>query len=461
MSLIKFSIEARTIKDTASLIKLLIVSSVFNASNGVFSGFITVYFAKYLEEELGFDDWAYGVILSIGITLYLVTVIVSGAFSDDLRNEKWGNRIPFIITGGFLMGMIFILAYSIMSLFEANLLVIIILFGGIYIAYGIIASPNNALMSELFEKHMRGWSALSRMVFGGIGTGIAIVVFPSLADSGNYEQIFIIIAVVLFICSVLVALFVPRLNPDFEPDETIPDILATPQYLVTYGRGDFGKLMVCQVFWALGTGAVYYYWAAYFIYKFDVSAEEVAGVLIVLSIGAAFAAIPVGISVSVIGKVNTGIISSLIYCVFIFLVSSATTLESLYIYMFIGGVAAIGLSTVSGALPADLVPEGKEAQFMGINTFFSLFPDPLTLIVAAFLLGFFGEEDGYQILFAIVIIEVLIAAIALAFISYERWVSEKYQLYYTRFLRAKNKLPDRTWLGITITEYFEESKKEF
>lgn len=458
---IKYSIEVRRTEDITSLIKLLIVSSVFDTSSGVFSGFITVYFARYLKDETGLGGGAYGIILSIGIGLFLITVIVSGAFSDDLRSEKWGNRIPFITIGGFLMGMIFILAYGILRIFEPNLFVMIILFGGIYIANGIISSPNNALMSELFEKHMRGWSALTRMIFGGLGTGIAIVVFPSLADSGNYEEIFMVIAAVLFICSTLVALFVPKLNPDFEPDETIPDIINTPNYLVTYGRGDFGKLMVCQVFWALGTGAVYYYWAAYFIYKFDVSAEEIAGILVVLSIGAAFAALPVGISVSVIGKVNTGIISSLIYCVFIFLVSSASSLESVYLYMFIGGIAAIGLSTVQGSLPADLVPEGKEGQFMGINTVFSLFPDPITLVIAAAVLVIFGEEHGYQILFSIVIAEVLIAAIALVFINYEEWVGEKYQHYYTRFLRAKNKLPDRTWLGISISEYFEDSKKDF
>ncbi|MFX0116064.1 MAG: MFS transporter, partial [Candidatus Hodarchaeota archaeon] len=262
MNWLRFSIEARRIKDTTSLLKLLIVSSVFDTSTGVFSGFITVYFAKYLEEELGFGDWAYGVILSIAITLYLVTVIVSGALSDDLRSDRWGNRVPLIMVGGGLMGLIFILAYGVLSIFEANLFIIIILFGGIYIAYGIFSSPNNALMSELFEKHMRGWSALARMVFGGLGSGIAIVVFPGLADSGNYETILIIIAVVLFICSGLVALFVPKLNPDFDPDETISDIINTPRYLATYGRGDFGKLMVCQVFWSLGTGAVYYFWAA-------------------------------------------------------------------------------------------------------------------------------------------------------------------------------------------------------
>ncbi|MFW9915465.1 MAG: MFS transporter, partial [Candidatus Thorarchaeota archaeon] len=268
----KAPIQARTLKSTLSIVRLLVVTSAFNTFSGIFSGFITVYFAKYLEDEADLGTGAYGIILSVGIGLYLVTVIVSGAFSDDFRSEQWGNRVPFITIGGMLMGTLFILTYGILEIFGASLIIMVLLFGGIYIANGIVSAPNNALMSELFEKNMRGWAALTRMLFATLGSAIAIFTFPSLADSGNYEEMFMIIAIVLFICSGIVALFVPKLNPDFEPDETIPDILATPQYLATYGRGDFGKLLICQVFWALGTGAVNYFWVAYLYWKFDVSA---------------------------------------------------------------------------------------------------------------------------------------------------------------------------------------------
>ncbi|MFX0115928.1 MAG: MFS transporter [Candidatus Hodarchaeota archaeon] len=457
----KFPIEARAIKDTIGLIRLLIVTSTFNTFTGIFSGFITVYFAKYLEDETDLGSAAYGIILSVGICLYLLTVIISGAFSDDFRSDRWGNRVPFITMGGIGMGITFVLTFAILRIFGASLIVMIILFGAIYVCNGIVSSPNNALLSELFEKNMRGWAALTRTLFVTLGSGIAIFVFPAMADRGTYEEMFMVIGIVLFICSGIVALFVPRLNPDFEPDETIPDIIATPQYLARYGRGDFGKLLVCQVFWALGTGAVNYFWVAYLYWKFDVSAEEIAGILIVLSIAAALAALPIGIMVATIGKVNTGIISSLLYCIFVFLLSTAKSIEPVYFYVVIGGIAAIGLTTVQGSLPADLVPEGKEGQFMGINTVFSLFPDPITLSIAAVALTVFPEKRAYQILFAIVILEILVAVIALVFITYEEWVSEKYQQYYTRFLRAKNKLPDRTWLGIKISEYFKDSMKEF
>jgi Na+/melibiose symporter-like transporter len=453
-------IQARTLKSILAIVKLLVVTSAFNTFSGIFSGFITVYFAKYLEDEADLGTGAYGIILSVGIGLYLMTVIVSGAFSDDFRSERWGNRVPFITIGGMLMGTLFILTYGVLEIFGASLFIMVILFGGIYIANGIVSAPNNALMSELFEKNMRGWAALTRMLFATLGSAIAIFTFPSLADSGNYEEMFMIIAIVLFVCSGIVALFVPKLNPDFEPDETIPDILATPQYLATYGRGDFGKLLICQVFWALGTGAVNYFWVAYLYWKFDVTAQEIATMLLVLSIAAALAALPVGIMVATIGKVNTGIVSSLLYCVFVFLIATAPSMGPVYLYVVLGGIAAIGLSTVQGSLPADLVPEGKEGQFMGINTVFSLFPDPITLGIAAIILAVFPEKRAYQLLFSLVILEVLIAAIALIFITYEDWVGEKYNHYYTRFLRAKNKLPDRTWLGISISEYFEDSKKE-
>lgn len=457
----KFPVEARKIRDVLGLIRLLIVTSAFNTFTGIFSGFITVYFAKYLEDEADLGSAAYGIILSVGICLYLVTVIVSGAFSDDFRSKRWGNRVPFITAGGIGMGVVFILSYAILSIFGASLIVMIFLFGAIYICNGIVSSPNNALLSELFEKDLRGWAALTRTLFVTVGSAIAIFIFPSMADRGNYEEMFIAIGIVLFICSGIVALFVPRLNPDFEPDETIPDILATPQYLATYGRGDFGKLLICQVFWALGTGAVNYFWVAYLYYKFDVSAEEIASILIILSIAAALAALPVGIMVATIGKVNTGIISSLLYCVFVFLLASAQSIGPVYFYVVIGGVAVIGLSTIQGSLPADLVPEGKEGQFMGINTVFSLFPDPITLAIAAVALAVLPEKRAYQVLFSLVILEVLVAIVALVFITYEDWIGDKYERYYTRYLRAKNKLPDRTWLGITLSEYYEESKKEF
>ncbi len=455
----RFPVDARRLKIFGQL-KLLISTSLFNTASGAFSGFITVYFARYLKDETDIGSAGYGIILSIGISLYLITVIVSGAVSDDFRNSRWGNRIPFITLGGIIMGLILTLTFGILSIFGANLFVLIFLFAGIYIALGSINAPYNALLSELFEKNMRGWAALTRMVFGGLGTGIAIFVFPPLIDSGNYEATLLIIAIVLFLCAGLVALFVPKLNPDFEPDETISDILHTPQLLWQFGKGDFGRLMICQIFWSLGLGAIYYFWAAYFIYKFDISAEETASILILLSVGAALAAIPIGISVSVIGKVNTGILSSLLFCIFVFLVASAPSLEAMGWIMLFGGIPSMGLSTVRNSLPADLTPEGKEAQFMGINTVSSLFPDPITLAIASVILMIFGENIGFQIIFSLVILEVLAAAIVLTFISYEEWVTEKYNDYYTRFLRAKNKLPDRTWVGTPLGEYFETNYKE-
>ncbi len=465
-------------RDRIRFLQLLFSSSVYDIGIGLLLGFFTVYLVEYMtsEEEggLGLEKSMYSFTLSFCVIAYMITTVIAGAFSDDLRS-KYGNRIPFVVSGGTAIAVLFVVGYLLLKGNEELWIMAILLFVFVSIARGITASPFQALMSELFEKDARGWSALARTLFSSVGTGIAVWLFPPLAKKGQYPEMFIIIAFVFFISTVITALMVPKINPDFPPDKTIQDLIATPRLLWAYGRGEFGKMLICQVFWGLGTGTINYFWVLFTKENLDATIDETVLLLLWLSIMAALFAIPIGISVTKIGKVRTGALASILYICFIFFLMTASSLEYSVLNTSVGGIeisypvgrtalitlfggaSIIGLSTIVMSLPADLVPEGKEAQFFGINTIFTMFPDPITLTIAGFILGGVIVESTnaqFNLLFSIAIIEISIATLALLWIEYEGWVKDEYTYFYTRFLRAKNRLPDRTWAGSTFKEYY-------
>ncbi|MFX1513679.1 MAG: MFS transporter [Promethearchaeota archaeon] len=462
-----YPFQYRQMKDRLRFFQLLFSSSINNMAGGLLLGFLSMYLVTYMTnptDEGGLDlgDHIYSFALGLSVIVYMLSSVIAGAISDDLRG-RYGNRIPFIVGGGAAMILILVLGYFVLKNNADLWFLVIILLIFISLARGTIATPFEALMSELFEKDQRGWAALARTMFSGLGTGIAVFTFPPLKDEGRFPEMLLIIAAAYLVSIILTGVLLPKINPDFPPDETLSDILATPQLLLEFGRGEFGKMLICQIFWSLGTGTINYFWVPYADKVLGANVEEAFGILITIGIVGAIFMIPIGFIVARLGKIITGALSSILFIGFIFFVMMANDINDLYLAAPLGGVAIIGLSTVTKSLPADLVPEGKEAQFFGINSLFTMLPDPITFGIAGLILGGVfvkSKAAQFNLLFSVAIIEIALATVFLLWIEYEDWVKDEYENFYTRFLRAKNKLPDRTWAGVTFKEYYGRKLKK-
>lgn len=420
------------------------------ASSLVMSLVIVYYNNRYLQINLGLAkaqaDTIFSYSTMAGSIGYLITVIVGGAFSDDYRS-KYGARAPFILGGCILAGIMLIVTPIIGSIIPVDLLLLIlpVCFFFIYVGLGLGSSPTNALLSELFTKEQRGWTGLALAGFATIGSFVGIVIFQFVAVSGMISAMFTVAGLLTMLCGGLSFLLVEKANPPFPPiDDTIEDIIQTPNYLINFGGGDFTKMLIVQSLWGFATQAISIYLIVHLSTPAAISvigAGNEGFILIITGVVAATMAIPAGFMISKFGKVKTGILGSFVYAIFCFLFAFIETgnylnMFSIVIIAALGGLGSIFIDSIKISLPADLVPEGKEAQFMGINKFASIWTQPLVALIGAQLLILFAK-DATMILFTLAGILSFIATGVLWLISYEAMIKSEYQKFYKRYLTAK------------------------
>ncbi|MFX1538601.1 MAG: MFS transporter [Promethearchaeota archaeon] len=441
-------------------IRNIIALGIFGTANAVIVAFIIAYFnLRYLQEflELSSDlaETIFSYSIAAGSIGFLGTVIIGGAFSDDYRS-KYGARAPYILAGSLLAGIMLLLTPIFAGTANDDLKIILfpLCFFLIYVGLGLASSPNGALLSELFTKEQRGWVGLVLAGFTILGSLIGLVFFDlftdfllDLADVFQLSflaefSLFLFPALIIIVTGILAFILVEKANPPYPPiDSPITDILQTPRYLLNFSGSDFGKMFFVQSFWGFASESVALY---LIIHLVDAGLPEgdAPFALLVTGLVSALMAIPAGLFVQKFGKVKTAIVGSLIYSAFCFLLAGIKIGNYFQIFLLItaiGGFGAVFIEAVRASLPADLVPEGKEAQFMGINKFGSLWTQPFVAILGGFLLTLLVEwEYSFTvIMFLLAGIASLIATVLLFLISYEEMVRDEYRKFYKRYLTAR------------------------
>ncbi|MHA1978203.1 MAG: MFS transporter [Candidatus Hodarchaeales archaeon] len=427
----------------------MISIGLYGFSNAVIVSLVLLFFQKYMIIRLEMDGTLAASIFSYSIATgsigLLLAVIVGGAYSDDFRS-KYGARAPFIVGGSLLAGGMLILVPISATIFPRNFLIVIfpLIFFFAYIGLGIGSSPTNALLSELFTREQRGWVGLAIAGFTTVGSFAGIVGLQWVADNFNVMSVFPVTGFVTIFIGGTIFFLVEKVNPPFEPiDPTIEDIRNTPKYLITYGGNDFGKMLVVQSLWAFAIAAISLYMVNYLGTADAIAAigEGNEGiVLIITGIVAASMAIPAGLIIKKIGKVNTAFLGSLIfgiYCFGLAFIELENVFGILLPVAMLGGLGSIFIESVRISLPADLVPEGKEAQFMGINKFASTWTQPIVSIMGAQILVLFAGDHPTAVIFILGGVASILASGVLFLIRYEKLLKDEYENFYKRYVRAK------------------------
>lgn len=420
---------------------------------------LTHYNLLYLQDFLGLGRTKSNILFSYstgaGAIGLLLAAIVGGAISDDYRS-KYGGRAPFILLGCLLTGFMLIVTPIFGSITPDDFLVVIlpICFFILYTGLGLGYSPTNALLSELFTKEQRGWMGLIVALFATVGTFLGVIILKGIADLTNAYGMFVFTGIITIIVGIIIFFLVEKANPTFPPiDDTLTDILLTPKYLVSFGGSDFTKMLIVQSLWGFSFGVA----SLYLIPHLQTDAGiaylgegNVGIVLIVTGIVAGIMAIPAGLIIKRLGKIKTAMIGSFIYG--IYCVGFAFMEVGNYYYLIlllsaIAGFGAVFIESVRLSLPADLVPEGKEAQFMGINKFASTWTAPLVSILGAQIIIFFATSLGGNsptlIIFLLAGVSSFLATGVLFLIKYEKMIVKEYHKFYKRYVTAKGILEDK------------------
>ncbi len=458
--------ELREEREAVQKYRNIIALGLFAMANAIIVNFIITHFnLSYLHGYLvdlehtitnETADTIFSFSVAAGSIAYLITVIIGGAFSDDYRS-KYGARAPYILSGCLIAGFMLIMTPIFAGGAPGELMVVLfpVCFFLIYVGLGLASSPYGALLSELFTKEQRGWVGLILAGFTTLGSMIGLLFFSPISnfllELATLFSLSILIevgfflfpALIITVVGILIFFLVEKANPPFPPiDSPVTDILQTPNYLLNISGSDFGKMFFVQSFWGFSSEIIAIYLVIHLTTPMGILPEEVPAVLMVTGIVSVIMAIPAGFFIQKFGKVRTAIVGSIIYAFFALLMSGME-IGDYYGFLIpiaaLGGLGAVFIESVRVSLPADLVPEGKEAQFMGINKFGSTWTQPIVSILGGMIISTFSswEYSATAILFLLATISSFIATGLLFLISYEKMMKEEYQKFYHRYLATK------------------------
>jgi MFS family permease len=424
------------------------------ASALIVSLIITYYNTRYLRGMLEMTDTVANTIFSYstaaGSIGMLLAVIIGGAYSDDFRS-KYGARAPFMLAGTVIAGLMLFIVPIIATIFPRDFLIVLFPLA-FFIAYGGLglgSSPTYALLSELFTKEQRGWVGLVIAGFTTLGSFVGIVGLKAVAETLYTTAMFPFTGTVVIVVGICIFFLVEKVNPPFDPiDNTIDDIIRTPQYLITFGGKDFGKMMIVQSLWGFAVASISLYMIIHLTTPAAVAALGAGNegiILIVTGIVAAIMAIPAGFAIKKFGKVNTALAGSILYGIYCFILGSIEIggyFDLLIPIAALGGLGAILIESVRVSLPADLVPEGKEAQFMGINKFATIWTQPVVAVLGAQIIVLFANDYPTTIIFNFAGIAAILASFVLFMINYDSMLKDEYQNFYKRYVHAKGIISD-------------------
>ena len=410
--------------------------------------------------QTGIANTSHLIMIVTSTIAFMFALVVGGAISDDIRS-RFGNRVPMILFGAIIAGLGYVVLPII--LVGNNIIYIMVVGNIIYIiiniGLGFALAPDYALISELFIKEERGWVGLG---FAGIGLGGTLIGYglQEVSNINTYSAWVttgLLSGIIIIFLGLMTFILTPKYNPPFPADGTIKDIVATPRYLFEMGSGnsanrDFLFMFIIGILWGGGG----------FIIDTDFSillntllldksfnlTVDPANLLLMIGISGALFAGPVGIVIAKLGKVRSGMIGSIMMGFFTFMISqsfmwSDTPIIAISLVLAVG---TIFITAVNVSLPADLVPRGKEGQFMGLFIIAANLLAPIVGLIAAGVLAINQENtlNGFSTIFILTTLIYFAAVFILAFMHYEEQLEGEYQLYYRRYLLFKGYVTDKT-----------------
>jgi MFS family permease len=373
-----------------------------------------------LKETFGMNETVTGAIMAADNVLALFLLPLIGAFSDRV-NTRLGKRTPFIIVGTVLA------IIAMMTLPYADqqglLPMFVIGLGVTLFAMGLYRSPAVALMPDLTPKPLRskGNAVINFMgAIGGVYTLIMIQLLVPKGDHPNYYPLFISIAAIMIVSVILLMITTNEKKTAAAvaaeyPEEAEKEKLIEDEEMPKEVRRSLLFLLSSIFLWFFAYNAITSAFSRYATEVWGAEGGEYASYLMIATIAAILAYLPIGIISTKIGRKKT-ILIGLVMMIISFIIG-AFFVEFHWSILIAFGLIGIGWSAVNvNSLPMVVeMSKGSDiGRYTGFYYTFSMAAQILTPIVSGALL----QYVSYRTLFPYAAVFTALAFCTMQFVKH-------------------------------------------
>ena len=360
-----------------------------------------------LKYFFNIGDTLSGGIMALDNIFALFMLPLFGAFSDRVSTSR-GKRTPFIFVGTIL-AVIFMIFLPIAANMR-NLALFIVMLLLTLIAMSTYRSPAVSLMPDVTPKPLRSKGNAIINLMGAVGIilvlGLTMVLSGSKDNNTpNYIFLFLAVAAIMILALVIILTKVDEnrfvaeriaLENEWGIEDEVEDDGSGDAKLPADVRRSLIFLLLSVAFWFMAYNGVTTAFSKYATEMWGMGGGSYAGAMMLASIGALIAFIPVGIISSKLGRKKVilfgVILLALSWFAAIFFKSPNA---GIYVVFILVGIAWASINVNSYPMVVEMCKGSDIGKFTGYYYTFSMAAQVFTPILS----GFFLEHMGYWTLF--------------------------------------------------------------
>lgn len=374
-----------------------------------------------------------GILISMGAFTGMFVQYLAGLLSDR-SSFKMGKRKPFMLMGSvaatiFMCLMPFSNSYAMLFVFSFMF----------YFSLNFYQGPYYSLIPETVDENKLGFANGFSRVVSILGAGFIFITGPMLFNSKsvlnkNHCLPFFVAAFLGIITVAVTVLLIEEKEQVLKkkPEKIKSDSMKykSPKKIKDKFKefkekfkSNFIKykspimLFIVIFFVYFSSGCITPFFVKYCKAALHIDESTASLSLLTLTVSGAVFAAPLGILADKIEKRKVLMFGTFLFCVALFTGNLISSAAGLFVIMAVAGVGFIAIQVTSYSILAEIVPEERLGEFMGIFNFFV----SISQFIATNAMGFLLDAAGYKVYFPVAAVSMLIATLVIAFTKFQKW----------------------------------------
>lgn len=363
---------------------------------------------KMLTNTFGLKETLTGTIMAADNVLALFMLPLFGSLSDRTKT-RIGKRMPFILCGA-AVSIVALLLIPIADLSQ-NLPYFMIVLAVVLIAMASYRSPAVALMPDLTPKPLRSKGNAIINLMGTAGGIITLLMIKFLVPASvegvqtDYRPLFIALGAVM--AGAIVILFftikenryadeAEKLNQELGTGEELTEVKGEKTIMKKEVRKSMTFLLLSVALWFMAYNALTTAFSRYAEKMWGLTDGSFADALLVATVTAVFAFVPIGMLSGKIGRKKTILYGIFVITLCYFSGFWFTEMNwGVYIIFGLTGIAWAAINVNSYPMVVEMSKGSDVGKYTGLYYTFSMAAQTITPILS----GFFLEHFSYATLF--------------------------------------------------------------